>query len=509
MDKYIIGLDSGTSGIKAVLFDTKGNEMMTQGYPLTPICKVENWYEEDANEIWEKAKLCISAVTREFPKESIIGIGITAQGDGLWMMDENGEPVRNGCCFCDGRAGKQLEKWDNNGTIKKVFDLIGTRMFTGNQACIVKWMEENEPECLERAKYIMHLKDYIFYKLTGEITTDPTDQALVFLNMKTGQYDERLFDIFGIRKYMDKYPPLKTSLNNKAGVTVDIARELGLSESTLITSGPMDVAACALGAGVVEKGHCCSIIGTAALHEMVIDEPCSDQIFSGMTVFHAVENRWLRLMASLAGTPNLDWFLNTFGAEFKEKAAACNKNVFAYMDELIKQVPIGSNGVMYHPYLLAGGERAPFVDSNARASFTGISVKHTSADILRACYEGVAFAMLDCYRHMPINIEQITICGGGAKSDVWCQMFSDVVGRKVVTVKGRELGAKGAVINNAVVQGIFAGYYQAIDATVAVDKTYECNMDNHRQYLKYYELYKKTYMVLTETWKLRHEILFD
>jgi len=176
---------------------------------------------------------------------------------------------------------------------------------------------------------------------------------------------------------------------------------------------------------------------------------------------------------------------------------------------LLAQVPIGANGVMYHPYLLAGGERAPFIDPNARASFTGISAKHTISDLLRACYEGVAFAMLDCYKHMPIDVEQITVCGGGAKSDVWCQMFADAVGRKVVTVKGEELGAKGAVINNAVAQGIFTDYYQGIKETVSVKKTYTCNLDNHRQYLKYYELYKKTYEVLMETWKLRHTILFD
>lgn len=509
MGSYLIGLDSGTSGIKAVLFDTKGNEIMKQGYPLTPICPVENWYEEDAHEIWDKAKLCISAILEKYPKESIIGLGITAQGDGLWMIDENGEPVRNGCCFCDGRSGEQFSRWTEDGTARKVFDLAGTRLFTGNQCCIVKWMEENEPESLNRAKYILHLKDYLFFKLTGKITTEATDQSLVFLNMKTGQYDDRLFELYGLQKYRDKYPELKAGVENKAYVLPQIANELGLDKATLITSGPMDVAACALGAGVVQKGHCCSIIGTAALHEMVIDEPCSDNIFSGMTVFHAVNGKYLRLMASLAGTPNQDWVLNTFGSGFKQKALELNKKVYDYLDEVVAEVPIGSRGVMYHPYLLAGGERAPFTDPNARASFTGISVKNTLPDILRACFEGVAYAMLDCYLHMPIEVEQITLCGGGVKSSVWSQMFADAVGKRVVTVKGNELGAKGAVIHNAVIQGIFKDYQQAIKETVAIDKVYECNEENHKQYLKYYTLYKKTYECLMETWKLRHEILFE
>ena len=178
----------------------------------------------------------------------------------------------------------------------------------------------------------------------------------------------------------------------------------------------MDVGACALGSGVIEKGHCCSIMGTAALHEMVIDEPLMDDIPSGMTVTHVMEGRWLRLMSSFAGTPNLEWCLKTLGTKVKENAEAAGKDVYAYMEDMIKDVPIGSNGVMYHPYLLAGGERAPFTDSRARASYTGLNVRNTLADIVRATYEGVAFAMLDCYQHMPLPIEQITICGGGANS---------------------------------------------------------------------------------------------
>ena len=509
MNKYLIGLDSGTSGIKAVLFDTKGNEIMKQGYPLTPICPVENWFEEDAHEIWTKAKLCISTITDKISKESIIGLGITAQGDGLWMINENGEPVRNGCCFCDGRAGEQFARWNQDGTSRKVFDLTGTRLFTGNQCCILKWMDEHEPASLSRAKYIMHLKDYLFYKLTGKVTTEVTDQSLIFLNMKTGRYDDRLFELYGLQKYRSKYPPIKTAAENKAYIAPEIAGKLGLGVNTLVTSGPMDVAACALGAGVVQKGHCCSIIGTAALHEMVIEDPCADQIYSGMTVFHAVSGKYLRLMASLAGTPNQDWVLNTLGGGLKQEAKEQGKKVYAYLDEVVSSVPIGARGVMYHPYLLAGGERAPFTDPNARASFTGISVKNTLGDILRACFEGVAYAMLDCYLHMPLEVEQITLCGGGVKSSVWSQILADAVGKKVVTVKGEELGAKGTVIHNAVVQGIYKDYQQAIEETVAPEKVYECNMENHGKYLKYYKLYKKTYENLMETWKLRHDILFE
>ncbi len=510
MPKYMIGLDSGTSGIKAVLFDTEGNQIMKHGYPLTAIYQFENWFEEDTNEIWDKAKQSIAEITAQYPKDDIIGIGITAQGDGLWMIDKDGEPVRNGCCFCDGRAVEEFREWEQDGTIQKVFELSGTRMFTGNQPAILKWMDRHEPEALERAAYIMHLKDYLFYKLTGEITSDSTDQSLIYIDMKSRQYNKELFRLYGLEKYLPKYPPLKSCEENKANVLSGIARELGLSTHTVVTSGPMDVSACAIGAGVVESGNCCSIIGTAAMHEMVIDEPCADNIFAGMTVTHAMEGKCLRLMSSLAGTPNLEWFLTIFEREkIEERAAAEHKTLYQYVDEYVAKVPAGANGIMYHPYLLAGGERAPFINPNARASLTGISVKHNSFDILRACFEGVAFAMLDCYCHMPLEIKQITICGGGSHSAVWCQIFADVLGKKVITVHGDELGAKGTIISNAVAQGIFKDYYEAVSKTVTVNKTYEPNAENHKKYLKYFELYQKTYQLLMETWDMRHKIMFE
>ncbi len=507
MKKYFIGIDSGTTSIKAVLFDFSGNEIDKAAYPLTAIFPEENQYEEDMLEIWDKAKTCIQEVTSRNKDKHIVGLGITAQGDGLWLLDKNCQPVRNGICFCDGRAAEVVDRWVTDGTCDKLFELTGTRVFTGNQNGIVKWMDEHEPESLEKAKYFLHLKDYLFFKMTGEITTDATDQSLIFLNQNTRQYMDEVFTLCGMEKYRNKYAPLKEAKDNAFKILPQLADKLGLPRDVLATSGPMDVAACALGSGVVEKGHCCSIIGTAALHEMVLDKPLQDDIRAGMTITHVMEERWLRLMASLAGTPNLEWMLQTMGKQIQLDAAAAGENVYNHMEQMIADVPIGSNGVMYHPFLLAGGERAPFTDSRARASYTGISVTHSLSDIVRATYEGVAFAMLDCYLHMPLPIAQVTVCGGGSGSAVWCQMFADALGTTIVTVKGEELGAKGVVINNAVVQGFYSSYIEAVQKTVQTNWVYHPDMDKHAQYLKFYQLYKMTYEATQPTWKKRAELL--
>lgn len=507
MDEYIIGLDSGTSGIKAVVFDKWGTELSKAERTLRAYCEEESWYEEEFEEIWEKAKDCIREAAAGFDKNSIIGIGITAQGDGLWLFDEKLRPIRKGCCFCDGRGAEQFEKWGEDGTAEEVFRRAGTRIFTGNQPCILKWMDQYAPEELEKAKYCLHLKDALFAYLTGKISTDTTDQSLVFLDMRTGRYDPELFRYYGLEKYLEKYPSVVHSWENKELILPEMAQELQISENVMVTGGPMDVAACALGAGVIEEGECCSIIGTAALHEMVISEPCKDNIFAGMTVFHAVQDRWLRLMASLAGTPNLEWLLGILGERLTIPARENNATVYEYAEQLVNKSPIGANGVIYHPYLLAGGERAPFTDPNARADFIGISVKNTIEDLVRACYEGVAYAMCDCYNHMPIPVKKITLCGGGTSSSTWCQMFADVLGKEVLIVEGKELGARGAAMNNGVVQGIYCDFKDAVEHTVKTDKVYIPDMKKHSVYQRFFRLYKKAYEDMPTTWALRHEVM--
>ena len=509
MKQYIIGIDSGTSGIKAVLFDTDGQEIAKKGFPLQAYIPREDMYEEEMDEIWEKAKICVKEVARTVDKNEIIGLGMTAQADGLWIVDENMKPVRRGCCFCDGRSGEFVEQWQADGTCEKLFEITGTWLFTGNQNGIVRWMDKYEPETIEKSRWFLHLKDYLYYQFTGVISTDASDQSLVLLDQKKRDYLYEAFRLCGIEKYREKYPPIRTPKENSCLIRPELAEELGLSEKVLITSGPTDVDACALGSGVVEKGECCSIMGTAALHEMVLDEPLQDQIRSGMTMTHVMEGRWLRLMASLAGTPNLEWMLKTIGAGISQEAEAQGKNVYAYMEELIETVPIGSNGVMYHPYLLTGGERAPFTEPRARASYTGLGVGNTLADMVRATYEGVAFAMLDCYSHMPLPVKRIVVCGGGAKSAVWCQIFADAVGMEIITIQGEELGARGVMMNNAVIQGIYPDYKAAVDAIVRVDKVYKPIPENHEQYLKFYELYTLIRDSLRDTWKLRAKLFED
>jgi len=505
--KYLIGIDSGTTGIKAVLFDTSGNEIHQHYQKLTGLTPYENWYEEDMMEIWESATTCIREVAKSVNPEDILGIGITGQGDGLWMIDKEGNPIRPGMCYCDGRTTEIVEEWRKDGTLEKAFDICGTAVFGSAQCAEIRWMEKYEKEALDRAAAFLHVKDWLFFKMTGVISSDESDESIPMLNAETRQYDDELFRLFGLEQYIDRFPVVKPSYENYHKILPEIAALFGLTENTVVAAGPMDIPACALSCGVIEDGQACTIMGTAAIHSLIMDEPRKLPRMAGMTIAHAPRNRWIRLLSSLCGTPNLEWFLREIGGKVINEAKAANMNIYEYCSKLVQEVPIGSRGVVYHPYLMAGGERAPFFKNNIKASFTGVSFVTEIKDMLRAVYEGVAMAMVDCYSHMPSPVNEVYVSGGGAKSDVWMQIFADAMGKDMIICEGEEHGARGAAMNCGVAIGIYKDYEDAVKRIVRIKKRFKPNPDNTKKYQELYKLYVKGYTLLMDWWDLRTEVL--
>jgi len=173
----------------------------------------------------------------------------------------------------------------------------------------------------------------------------------------------------------------------------------------------------------------------------------------------------------------------------------------------VEAVPAGSDGVIFHPYLFPGGERGPFVKPNARASFTGLNLNHSSKHLLRSVYEGVAFATLDCYRNMPIEPKLVFLSGGGAKSPVWCQIVADCLGKPVSVPEGSQFGAKGAAINVGIAVGTYKDARDAVAHSVRTARVYEPNTANTRLYHQLYEVYSRTAERQMDLWDRRAEII--
>ncbi len=507
--RCLIGVDAGTSVIKAVAFDYLGNEICTYETPM-PLRRPEPlWIEQDMGELWETVKVCLRNVALQLKeqKREIGGFGITSTGDGTWIIDKDGKPVRGGILWCDGRAGKVVERLHAQRIAHQAFDICGTSAFTGSQAPQLLWLRENEPESLQKAHVIFHAKDWLFYKLTGLITSDETDESLTMLRMTTRQYDPELFKIFGIGDLYTKFPPVKPTVENIGTLLSDVAADLDLPKGLTVGSGPMDVAACALGTGAIEHGQASSILGTAGIHEVIMEAPILEPRMVGMTLCHCVKGRWMRMLAAMTATPNLDWFLKELGTGFSSKAREAGTDVYEHLERLVDSVPAGSEGVIFHPYLFPGGERGPFVKPTARASFTGLNLNHTAKHLLRAIYEGVAFATLDCYRNMPIDPKIVFLSGGGANSPVWCQIVADCLGKTVNVPEGSQFGAKGAAINVGIAAGVYEDAQDAVAQSVRTARVYEPDPSNTRLYHQLYEIYKQTAERQMDLWDQRAEIM--
>jgi sugar (pentulose or hexulose) kinase len=497
---YYIGIDAGTSLIKAVAFDGRGNEIAKETASFSPSDPHPQWIEGDMSAIWLCVEGCLSKLCGELAvsEYKLGGIGITSTGDGTWLINARGEPVRPGIFWCDGRAGEIVDEWYRTGLAERAFARCGTAVFTGSQAVQIKWLETWEPSSLEQAAVIFHEKDWLFYKLTGHICSDDTDESLTMIDLNTRGYDEELFGIFGIEKWRRKYPELRRCGKAMAEMRPEIAVELKLPAGVMVSSGPMDVVAAAVGSGAILPGDGSSILGTAGINQLVMGEVNTHPRLVGMTLAHALADRWIRMIAAMIATPNVDWAVRQLGLA---------DSSFEDLEVEMSKIEPGSNGILYHPYLFPGGERGPFVKPNAKASFFGLSENHTKMHILRSVYEGVALSMLDCYRHMPKWLDRLYLSGGGAKSRFWCQMISDVLGTKVIVPKGSEYGALGAVITLCVAQGMFADYSMAVKAMVGAKEEFSPNPRATVMYNRYYELYKAVRQSNMTLWDRREEIL--
>jgi sugar (pentulose or hexulose) kinase len=507
--RCLIGIDAGTSVVKAVAFDYGGNEVCIHEAAVQLHRPERLWVEQDMNELWETVKACLGEVVRKLreSRRGLAGIGITSTGDGTWIIDREGNPVRHGILWCDARAGKVIEAWHSQGIAQEAFEICGTSVFTGSQAAQLAWLREVEPESLERAHIIFHAKDWLFFKLTGIVSSDETDESLTMLRMSTRKYDSELFRIFEIEDLYSKFPSVKPTEANVGPILPFIAEELSIPAGTLVGAGPMDVAACALGTGAIEHGQASSVLGTAGIHQVIMSEPLIEPKMVGMTLCHGVKDRWLRMLAAMTATPNLDWFLTELGASLNGGQAGSSENKYRFIESVVAAVPAGSDGVIFHPYLFPGGERGPFVKPTARASFTGLSLNHSARHLLRAVYEGVAFATLDCYRHMPIDPKVVCLSGGGAKSAVWCQIVADCLGKPLRVPAGSQFGAKGAALNVGVAAGFYPSAQEGVKQSVKMARFYEPDLSNSRLYQELYQVYKKTAERQMDLWDLRASIL--
>ncbi|MFN8663017.1 MAG: FGGY-family carbohydrate kinase [Thermomicrobiales bacterium] len=428
----IIGVDAGTSVVKAVAFSDDGAVLRVAARPTRTLTPAPGHAEQDLEEVMA----AVGAVVREVSAgDAPLLVGITAQGDGVWLLDEEGHAVRAPILWSDARAAGVLAEWLRNGTADQGFRYCGSVLFPGAAAPLLAYLQEHEPESLAAASTAGYCKDAILQRLTGARVTDISDASLPFFDPRLRDYHEQAFTLYGVETWRHLLPPVDPTPAPLRALSSEGAVLTGLPAGTPIHAGPFDLAATMLGAGVTRLGDGLVILGTTLGCAVLVDDPGTDGVPAGMLLCTPEPDRWVRVMPAMVGTPSLEWILGVTGLRRED------------LDATLDQATPGAGGVVVLPYLAPAGERAPFVDPYARGQFIGLSLESTREDLVRAVCEGIAYAVRDCLEAAGLGREgRVFLGGGGVRSVGWRQILADVLQRPLLMGRQPEPGARGAAL---------------------------------------------------------------
>jgi len=502
-ENLFVGIDAGTTLIKAVVFDENGRELFIAQETSQVESSQLDYQEMDMHKVWQAAQSAIKSLVKQVGKRAanIRTIGITGQGCGAWLIDKEGEPVRKAILWTDQRANDIVSGWAREGIAEKIYKISGCDPFSGAQSAIIKWLSIYEPDILRKASHALYCKDWIRYKLTGRIAVDSSEGSISYVDIYKEQYSEDILNLIGIGAYRKLLPELQPCDEVSGTLLPEVATELGLSTEVQVVGAAFDVSTSAIGVGAIADGDACTIFGTALISEVVIDKPNIEPLNVGFTIPLGIKNRWVRMVNTHLGMPNQDWYLKNFCYEDYQQAEKEGKNIFDHLQQILRTIPIGSEGVLFNPFIHAPGVRAPFLHKNAKGHFIGLAPHHTRHHLLRALYEGIVLAVMHMYDNIPRPVKIVNFAGGGARSDLWGQMLADALNVVVRVPNGSEFGAKGAAINAAVAAGYFDSYEAAVAKFITYEREYDPDYEAHKKYKKLFAFYAPLYQTLGDTWE--------
>ncbi|NHD18843.1 MULTISPECIES: FGGY-family carbohydrate kinase [Actinopolyspora] len=480
----ITAVDIGTSLTKAAAFDDGGRVLAEASRHSHLEYYADGRVEQDLDDVVST----VAAVVREVVERTGTrprAVALTGQGDGLWLRDAGGRPVRSPISWMDGRAAPIVRRWQRDGVSRRVYERTGNGLFPGSHGALLAHLAEHEPESLRAADVAGYCVDSVLHVLTGEISVDASDASVPFLDADTRCYDDAALEACGVAEHKHLLPkPAKP--REVFELDSNGAELLGLPAGTPVTAGPFDLPACAVGGGLNEFGDGLLTVGTTLACQVLTevgnrrwqDEP------SGMWLCTPEENQLLHGMPAMVGTASLDWVLELLGLGIDDLGAQ------------LEASPPGANDVSALPFLAPGGERSPFVDPGASGQLSGVRIGTTRADVVRAVCESVAYAARHCFEAAGLD-GKLVACGGGTRSHPWAQVFADVLGQPLHLPDDPGMGARGAAVTAARALGdpVDSGEWTLPTREVTPNpQVRQCYEDGYRRY-------RRTLASMRELWR--------
>ncbi|MDR1930564.1 MAG: carbohydrate kinase [Treponema sp.] len=504
MAEFVLGIDYGSTMIKAGVFDMEGAEKGVCSVKVDNVSPKTGWYERDLEGVWESSKAAIAGAVKNAAEKGIsaadiAALSLTGHGNGAHLADADGRGMRPAIEGTDARAAAYVERWKKDGSFSRIHPLNMQAIWPAHSLCVMAWLRDNEREILNKTKWVLNPKDYIRLRLTGEAFLEYSDASgSGLINTRDRKIDPSMLDIVGLGFLAEKMPPLKYAADICGHITRSAAGETGLKAGIPVAAGCYDIDSAGLATGLTDESVMNVIVGSWANNQFISRTPLVSEDFFSTTVY-AIEGYYLMLEGSATGAINLEWFVERFMEADKKAAKAAGRSVYALCDEAAASVKPGASEIIFLPFLYGSN-----VNLKARGTLIGMEGSHSRSEVIRAFFEGICFThryhieKMAAYGPVPAAVR---MAGGAAKSDVWRQMFADVLDKSIEITGATELGTLGAAMCAAVSAGAYSALPEAAAKMVKVTGRTDPNPALTGIYSAKYGNYRRAIDALDAYWR--------
>ena len=472
--KALVGLDVGTTGLKAIAISLGGEVVARAEETYGMATPRPGWTEQDPEDWWRATETALAALGAR----DVAGIGLSGQMHGLVALDEAGAVIRPSILWNDQRTAAECAEIEERVGLERLIASTGNRALTGFTAPKLLWMRNAEPENYERIAHVLLPKDYVRLRLTGERAIDVADASGTLLfDVRERRWSA---DVLAALEFPSEWLPRALESPDISGMSPD---------GVPVAAGAGDQAAGALGVGVDRAGPVSVVLGTSGVVFAALPGYAADPLARTHSFCHAVPGGWHAMGVMLSAAGSLHWL----------RDAIAPREAFDALTAAAERWEPGTEGLTFLPYL--AGERTPHADPDARGAFAGLSLRHDRGALVRAVLEGVAYGLrdsLELLRELGVRPEVGRVSGGGARSDLWLRIVASVLGIPLERTTVEEGAAYGAALLGGVAGGLFEDVHDAVGRCVRVTGGIEPEPAWREAYDEGYERFRLLYPTLKE-----------
>ncbi|HCL5344116.1 TPA: carbohydrate kinase [Salmonella enterica] len=479
-ETFWLGIDCGGTYLKAGLYDAEGHEHGIHRQSLQTLSPRPGYAERDMHQLWQQCAATITGLLKQTGVSGgqIKGIGISAQGKGLFLLDKQNRPLGNAILSSDRRALNIVERWQQDGIPQKLYPVTRQTLWTGHPASLLRWVKEHEPQRYAHIGCVMMAHDYLRWRLTGEKGCEESNISESNLyNMTTGRYDSRLTQWLGISEIDHALPPVVGSAEICGEITAQTAAITGLAAGTPVVGGLFDVVSTALCAGIEDEYTLNAVMGTWAVTSGIAHGLHKHEPHPYVYGRYVNDGQYIVHEASPTSSGNLEWFTAQWG-----------ELSFDAINQAVASLPKAGSELLFLPFLYGSNAGLEMT-----SGFYGMQALHTRTHLFQALYEGVVFSHMTHLNRMRERFTEartLRVTGGPAHSDVWMQMLADVSGLRIELPQVEETGCFGAALAARVGTGVYRRFSEAQRALEHPVRTLLPDMTAHARYQRKYHHYQ-------------------